>query len=82
MKKIELFYSPVCPHCPKARELLKEYKAATPGFEYTEVDTYTSEGVDRGMSINVMAVPSFVVDDEIKLVGWPFTAEDISKAIQ
>jgi glutaredoxin len=82
MKKVELFYSPTCPHCPFARELLREYKAENPGFEYVEVDTYTPEGVDRGISLNVMAVPSFVVDDEIKMVGWPFTAEDITKAIQ
>lgn len=82
MKKVELFYSPVCPHCPHARELLREYKAANPSFEYDEVDTYTPEGVDRGMSLNVMAVPSVVVGDVIKLVGWPFSAEDISKAIQ
>lgn len=82
MKKVELFYSPACPHCPFARELLREYKADNSDFEYVEVDTYTPEGVDRGMSLNVMAVPSFVVDDEIKMVGWPFTAEDITKAIQ
>jgi glutaredoxin len=82
MKKVELFYSPACPHCPFARELLREYKADNSDFEYVEVDTFTPEGVDRGMSLNVMAVPSFVVDDEIKMVGWPFTAEDITKAIQ
>jgi glutaredoxin len=82
MKKVELFYSPACPHCPYARELLKKYKVDNPGFEYEEVNTYTPEGVDRGMSINVMAVPSVVVEDEIKLVGWPFTAGDILKAIQ
>ena len=82
MKKVELFYSPVCPYCPHARKLLEEYKKATLGFEYEEVNTYTPEGVDRGMSLNVMSVPSVVVGDEIKLVGWPFSVEDISKAIQ
>ena len=40
------------------------------------------EGVERGMSLQVMAVPCLVVDEEIKLSGWPFTAEDITKAIQ
>ena len=82
MSKVELFYSPVCPHCPHARKLLEKYKADTLGFEYTEVNTYTEEGVDRGMSLNVMAVPSIVVDDEIKLVGWPFTVEDLEKAVK
>jgi len=49
MKKVELFCSPLCPHCPKA---------------------------------HAMAVPCLAVNDEIKLIGWPFTLEDISKAIQ
>jgi len=82
MKKVELFYSPACPHCPQARELLKEYKEANPGFKYAEVNTFTPEGVDRGMSLRVMAVPCVVVDDEIMIVGWPFSAEDILKAIE
>jgi thioredoxin 1 len=77
MSKIELFYSPVCPHCPHARKLLADYKAENPEFEYTEVNTYTEEGIDRGMTLKVMAVPCLVVDDEIKLVGWPFTVDDM-----
>jgi glutaredoxin len=82
MKRIELFYSPVCPYCPHARELLKQYKMDHPGFEYEEVDTYTEDGIKRGMSLEVMAVPCLVVDDVIKLSGWPFTADDITKAIE
>lgn len=79
---IELFFSPVCPYCPHARELLKQYQKENPGFDYVEVDTFTEAGIERGMSLQVMAVPCLVVDDEIKLSGWPFSAEDISKAIQ
>ena len=82
MSKVELFYSPVCPHCPSARKLLENYQKDNPGFDYKEVNTYTEEGIERGMSLQVMAVPCLVVDDEIKLVGWPFTVEDVSKAVQ
>ncbi len=82
MSKVELFYSPVCPHCPNARKLLEAYKAENPGFEYVEVDTYTEDGIERGMSLKVMAVPCIVVDDEIKLVGWPFSADDLAKAVK
>ena len=80
--RVELFFSPVCPYCPHARELLKLYQRDNPGFEYVEVDTFTEAGIERGMSLQVMAVPSLVVDDEIKLSGWPFTVEDIAKAVQ
>jgi glutaredoxin len=82
MKRVELFYSPVCPHCPNARELLEQYKAEHPGFDYEEVNTYTEEGIDRGMSLKVMSVPCLVVDNKIELVGWPFTADDITRVIQ
>ena len=82
MKHIELFFSPVCPYCPHARELLKKYKEEHPDFEYEEVNTFTEKGIDRGMSLQVMAVPTLVVNDEIKLSGWPFTADDVTKSIK
>jgi glutaredoxin len=82
MKRVVLFYSPECPHCPHARKLLEQYKADNPSFEYEEVNTFTEEGIDRGMSLKVMAVPSVVVDDKIELVGWPFSAEDIVRVTQ
>ncbi|MFW6109170.1 MAG: thioredoxin family protein [archaeon] len=82
MTKVELFYSPVCPYCPHARELLKQYKEENPGFEYEEVNTYTEEGIKRGMSLQVMSVPCLVVDDEIKISGWPFTNEDVDKTLE
>jgi glutaredoxin len=82
MKKVELFYSPVCPHCPQARELMKIYKKKNPEINYIEVNTYTEVGIERGMSLRVMAVPCLAVNDEIKLTGWPFTLKDISNAIQ
>ena len=82
MSRGELFFSPVCPHCPNARELLEQYKADHPGFDYEEVNTYTEYGIDRGMSLKVMSVPCLVVDDKIELVGWPFTADDITRVTQ
>lgn len=82
MKKVELFYSPVCPHCPQARKLMEFYKKKNPSFNYAEVNTYTETGIERGMSLRITAVPCLVVNDEIKLTGWPFTLEDILKVVQ
>lgn len=82
MKHVELFFSPVCPYCPHARELLKQYKVDHSGFDYEEVDTYTEAGIKRGMSLEVMAVPCLVVDDVIKLSGWPFTVDDVTRALE
>jgi small redox-active disulfide protein 1 len=80
--KIELFYSPVCPHCPKARVLVEEITKRYEEVEYIEVNTYTEEGIKRGMSMEVMAVPTVAVNDEIKLVGWPFEEGDLVEAIE
>ena len=32
--------------------------------------------------MEVMAVPTVAVDDEIKLVGWPFEEGDLVEAIE
>ena len=80
--KIELFCSPVCPHCPSARRLVSEVAGRYHHVEFVEVNTYTEEGIERGMSMGVMAVPTVAVDDEIKLVGWPFDEKDLVRLIE
>jgi thiol-disulfide isomerase/thioredoxin len=80
--KLELFFSPVCPLCPKAKVLVKEVASRYDNVEYIEINTYTEEGIKRGMSMQVMAVPTVAIDDEIKLVGWPFMESDVVKTIE
>jgi small redox-active disulfide protein 1 len=82
MVKLELFYSPVCPHCPKALRLTSEVAGRYPQVAFVEVDTYTEEGIERGMSVGVMAVPTVALNDEIKLVGWPFEEKDLVSLIE
>ncbi|MCK4583216.1 hypothetical protein KAU18_07860 [Candidatus Bathyarchaeota archaeon] len=53
-----------------------------PHVEFVEVNTYTEEGIERGMSMRVLAVPTVAVDDEIKLVGWPFEEKDLVSLIE
>jgi thioredoxin 1 len=80
--KLEIFFSPVCPYCPLARKLVQDVAARYPQVEVYEVNTYTEEGIERGMSMNVMAVPTVAINDAIKLVGWPFTEDDLVKQIE
>ncbi len=72
MVKVEVFYSPICPHCPGAKKLVAEVAASYDGVEVEEVNTYTKEGMERGMALGIMAVPAVVIDGEIKHVGFPF----------
>ncbi len=82
MVKLELFYSPVCPYCPSAQRLVSEVAGRYPQLEFFEVDTCTEEGIERGMSLGVMAVPTVALNDEIKLVGWPFEEKDLVNLIE
>jgi thioredoxin 1 len=82
MVRVELFCSPVCPHCPSARKLVSAVVERYPLVEFVEVNTFTEEGIERGMSMRVMAVPTVAVDDEIKLVGWPFEEKDLVSLIE
>jgi glutaredoxin len=79
--KLEYFHNPVCPYCPAARELIASVLSHHDGIEYTEVDTFTEEGIKRGMSLSLMAVPAVAIDGVIKLTGWPFDAGDVEAAI-
>jgi len=80
--RVELFCSPECPHSTSASKLVSAVTERYPYVEFVEVNTYTEEGIERGMSMQVMAVPTVAVDDEIKLVGWPFEEKDLVSLIE
>ncbi len=83
MVMIEVYFSPVCPHCPGAKKLVAEVASKYDGeVEVEEIDTYTEEGVERGMANGVMAVPTVFIDGEKKFVGFPFLEEDLVASIE
>jgi small redox-active disulfide protein 1 len=83
MVKIEVFFSPVCPHCPGAKKLVGEV-AARYGVkvEVEEVNTFTAEGIKRGMANEVMSVPTVIIDEEKRFVGFPFPEGDLAASIE
>jgi glutaredoxin len=74
---IEYFHNPVCPYCPAAKSLLMKVIKELDDIELIDVNTYTEEGITRGMSLNLMAVPAIAINGVVKLTGWPFEAEDL-----
>lgn len=82
MVKVEVFYSPICPHCPGAKKLVAEVAASYDGVEVEEVNTYTKEGMERGMALGIMAVPAIVIEGEIKHVGFPFSRSELIANIE
>jgi len=80
--KIEVYFSPVCPHCPGAKKLVAEVASRyRDSVEVEEVNTYTPEGIKRGMANGVMSVPTVFVEGEKKFVGFPFKEKDLVASI-
>lgn len=77
MIKIEYFHNPVCPCCPAAESLVKRVVEGLKDIEVVYVDTFTEEGIARGMTLNLMAVPAVAINGVVKLIGWPFEANDL-----
>jgi small redox-active disulfide protein 1 len=81
--KIEVYFSPVCPHCPGAKKLVAEVAARYGGkVEVEEVSTYTAEGIKRGIANEVMSVPTVIIDGDKRFVGFPFPEGDLIASIE
>jgi len=69
---IELFFSPICPHCPRAREILLEVlEEVNHKIRLEEVNVFSTEGVEKAEKYGVMAVPTIIVNRKRKIVGVP-----------
>ena len=77
MIKIEYFHNPVCPYCPAAKTLVTKVLEGLNDIELVDVDTFTDEGIARGMSLNLMAVPAIAINGIVKITGWPFEERDL-----
>lgn len=81
--KIEVFFSPACPYCPKARQLVSEVASRYgDAVELDEVNTWTKEGMERGMAYRLQAVSTVAIDGVIKFVGFPFAESDLVESIE
>ena len=82
MIKIEYFHNPVCPYCPAAKTLVTKVLQGLKDIELVDVDTFTDEGIARGMSLNLMAVPAIAINGIVKITGWPFEERDLLACIE
>jgi len=70
--KIELFYSPICPHCPEAKRALREVLEETDQeFHVDEVNVFSPEGLERARKYGIISVPAIVIGDGHKIVDVP-----------
>lgn len=59
--KIIFIGHPLCPHCPKAENVLQELK-----LEYKYVSLDTKEGVEYAEKYGIMSIPAIVLENDVK----------------
>lgn len=69
MPRIDLFTSPECPNCPRAREIVAAFAAQHPGVELREWDLTTNHGPAVGRGI--FATPALLLNGVDVLFGVP-----------
>ena len=67
--KIELFYNPSCPVCPKAKKLVKKILKKYPQVEYAEFNAFENQG--RVVELGFQIVPAIVIDGKLWHTGMP-----------
>lgn len=70
--KVELFYSPICPHCPEAKRILLEVlEEVDQEFHVEEVNVFSPEGLERAKKYEIISVPAIIIENKHKIIGVP-----------
>ncbi len=79
MVKIEVFTSPMCPHCPAAKRVVDEVVSEMGGnIEVEHINV--NENPDRAVQYGIMAVPTIVINGNVEFIGAP-TKEGLKEAL-
>ena len=68
---IELFSSPGCSRCNKARQALRELSEELAGSRVSWRDVNVIEELDYAVSLGVLATPSIAIDGELTFTALP-----------
>ncbi len=80
MVRVEFFYSPRCPHCRRARSVVRRIekrfkrmskKGLAEKVEVEMVNTFMPRGRMRAIKYGIRGVPTIVVNGTKKIVGVP-----------
>ena len=78
IKSYMLFFTPMCPKCPKIKEFMQDKK-----IEKEWVDAATAEGLEKARKHNVMGVPTVIFFDEHdKEVSRATSVEEVKRIIE
>lgn len=79
--KIEIFYSPICLHCPPAIDLLREVCAKYGNIEIEEVNVWDERGAAKAIEYKISLVPAIVINGKVTFLGLP-DREKLIEAIE
>ncbi|MBU1614063.1 thioredoxin family protein [bacterium] len=71
LPKLELFYSPLCPTCPKAKEIAREVVEEEEVEEYEEINILSPDGGEKAAKYGIKSVPALVVNEGEPIFGIP-----------
>ena len=78
IKKYILFFTPMCPKCPKIKEFMKDKE-----LESEFVDAATKEGLQRARDMKVGSVPTVIfLDGDNKEVSRATNIEEVKRVIE
>jgi small redox-active disulfide protein 1 len=78
--KFEFFYSPLCPTCPKAKEIVRKV-AEEEGIELEEINILSPVGEACAKKYGLKSVPYLVINEVHQICGIP-TKETILEFIK
>jgi protein-disulfide isomerase len=63
--RLELFYSPYCPHCRSARRQLRALVAALTWQQLELLELDVVKEIDRAVALGVLRTPALAIDGEL-----------------
>gem|GEM_PF-512751 len=79
--ELKVFTLPTCSSCHAAKQIALEV-ARKLGLVYREIDMNTKEGLEEGLHLQVMSVPSIVLSDEVIVAGRLISKEKLEEEVQ
>jgi glutaredoxin len=79
--ELKVFTLPTCPTCPIAKLVVSEV-AQKLGIAYREVNMATKEGLDEGLTHEIISTPSIVIDKEVIVRGRLISREKLEEEVK
>jgi len=73
--KVEVFTSPGCTKCARAREVLHKMADELGGDRIQWREINILEELDYAVALGVLSTPAIAIDDELVFTGLPSTAK-------